>query len=537
MRKFELILRRTRNIGQKKKRKITNAGKKGRMAAAFLGMVMTAAVLVSGMEMRVSAQTIRHTHSGDEQNGGECFSNPVYHTHVGSDTEEGECYSAPIYHVHEGDGAHGGACYGEKITHNHSGNAFSGGACYAALYHQHNDSCYAQGDHTSACPSHREYHSYDCGTVHDWDGDGHGCDGFTAYDCDGHVYLACGMSGGTIVGYAFSCSYWEGQVIGYRMNCGKTSETVEGYELTCTKTADDVDHYEKTCGMEEGQEIEIPDPPTEDNGNSGNEGGNGEGGNGEGESGEGESGGGTEPGETETEIPEPDEPSEPEPIPESATNLEPEQAQEPEQTPQPIVETVTVPSPSVAPTVKKEVTGEAPVRKKQTTDMDRVSPEPKPETDLNKQNQQNFPGNAVEEKVELPQAAAQPEDAGGEPLVLKRRWAVFTPVIKMLSITSGTVLSLAAIVLLLLYLRRSVRVYNDNGKGRMKYLGRAAVTLSEEGYYIRITEKLEERAATNRYCIRPDLFLIGKNSSWEIYVVRDGKKKSVYLDKEMTFTI
>ena len=42
---------------------------------------------------------------------------------------------------------------------------------------------------------------------------------------------------------------------------------------------------------------------------------------------------------------------------------------------------------------------------------------------------------------------------------------------------------------------------------------------SEEGYYIRITEKLEERAATNRYSIRPDLFLIGKNSSWEIYAV------------------
>lgn len=142
-----------------------------------------------------------------------------------------------------------------------------------------------------------------------------------------------------------------------------------------------------------------------------------------------------------------------------------------------------------------------------------------------------------EETVELPEAAAQPEDAGGEPLVLKRRWVVFTPVIKMLSITSGTVLVLTVIALLLLYLRRSVRVYNDNGKGRMKYLGRAAVTLSEEGYYIQITDKLEERAATNRYCIRPDLFLIGKNSSWEIYVVKDGKKKSVYLDKEMTFTI
>ena len=96
----------------------------------------------------------------------------------------------------------------------------------------------------------------------------------------------------------------------------------------------------------------------------------------------------------------------------------------------------------------------------------------------------------------------------------------------MLSITSGTVLSLAALVLLLLYLRRSVRVYNDNGKGRMKYLGRAAVTLSEEGYYIRITEKLvgtcRNRTVTASGRI---LFLIGKNSSWEIYVVKDGREK------------
>lgn len=497
------------------------------MAAAFFGMLMTGALLVSGVEMRVSAQTIRHTHSGDEQNGGECFSNPVYHTHAGSDAEGGECYSDPVYHVHDGDGTHGGACYGEKITHNHSGNAFSGGACYAILYHQHNDSCYAQGDHTSACPSHREYHSYDCGTVHDWDGDGHGCDGFTSYDCDGHVYLACGMSGGTIVGYAFSCSYGEGQVIGYRMNCGKTSETVESYELTCTKTTEDVDHYENTCGMEDGQEIEIPDPPTEDNGN--------EGGNGEGETGDGENGGGTESGETGTT--EPEEPFEPEPTPESAQYPEPEQTQEPEQTPQTIVEQQTVPSPSVTPTVKKEVTEEAPVRKKQTTVIDRVSPTPQRESEPDKQNQQNHTGNVVKEKVELPQAAAQPADEGGEPLVLKRRWAVFTPVIKMLSITMGTILLLTAAVLLLFYLRRSVRVYNDNGSGRMKYLGRAAIRFSEEGYFVTITDKLQERAATNRYCIRPDLFLIGKNSNWEIYVVKDGKKKSVYLDKEMTFTI
>ena len=49
------------------------------MAAAFFGMLMTGTLLLSGMGMQASAQTIRHEHSGDAQNGGECFSNPVYH--------------------------------------------------------------------------------------------------------------------------------------------------------------------------------------------------------------------------------------------------------------------------------------------------------------------------------------------------------------------------------------------------------------------------------------------------------------------------
>lgn len=542
MRKFELILRRTKNIGQKKKRRVVSSNKKGRMAAAFFGMLMTGTLLLSGMEMQVSAQTIRHTHSGDAQNGGECFGNPVHHAHDGDAQGGGKCYSNPVYHVHSGDSSHGGACYGQKITHTHSGNAFVGGQCYAALYHQHSDSCYAEGPHESSCPSHMEYHSYDCGTIHDWDGDGHGCDGFTAYDCAGHQYMACGMSEGTIIGYAFSCNYGEGQVIGYRLNCGKSSETIESYELTCTKTPEDIDHYENTCGMEEGQEIEIPDPPT-DNSNSGNESGD-DAGNGsldEGGTGDNGSGEGTETEPTENSNDDGNTSGQDDSGDGNGGNGGDNgdgSSQEPLPTPVPSVEPVIKPSPSMAPAAA-EVTEEAPVRKKEKTTA--AKPSPTPELTLTPPSpsptQQVVPKVVEEETVELPVAAAQPEDAGGEPLVLKHRWAVFTPVIKMVSITSGTVLVLAAIALLLLYLRRSVRIYNDNGKGRMKYLGRAAVILSEEGYYIQITDKLEERAATNRYCIRPDLFLIGKNSSWEIYVVKDGKKKSVYLDKEMNFTI
>ncbi len=70
--------------------------------------------------------------------------------------------------------------------------AAGGGGGYVQInYHSHSGSCYREGSHTSSCPSHIEYHPYDCGSVHDWDGDGHGCDGFTAYDCGGHSYLAC----------------------------------------------------------------------------------------------------------------------------------------------------------------------------------------------------------------------------------------------------------------------------------------------------------------------------------------------------------
>lgn len=516
MRKFELILRRTRNIGQKKKRRVVSNNKKGKMAAAFLGMLMTGTLLISGMEMRVSAQTIRHTHSGDAQNGGECFANPVYHVHEGNEAEGGSCYSSPVYHIHTGDETNGGGCYGEEIVHTHEGNTSEGGACYTAVYHSHGDSCYAEGSHNDSCASHIEYHPYDCGTVHDWDGDGHGCDGFTAYDCGGHHYLACGREG-SVTGYRFSCSMTEGQVTGYGMNCGKTEETIEAYELTCPKTPEDIDYYEKTCGREEGEEIYIPDPPEEntgDNGNSSGQDSSGDNGNSSGQNNSGDGNGG------------------------SGDNGGSAPLQEPLPTPAPTVEPVVTPSPSVVP-VAAEAIEEAPVRKKEKATA--VKPSPTPESTLTTPSPspalQVLPKVVEEETVELPAAAAQPEDEGGEPLVLKRPWAVFTPVIKMLSITSGTVLALAAMVFLLLYLRRSVRVYNDNGKGRMKYLGRAAVTLSEEGYYIRITDKLEERAATNRYCIRPDLFLIGKNSSWEIYVVKEGKKKSVYLDKEMTFTI
>lgn len=130
-----------------------------------------------------------------------------YHTdgngnypHAGSMGQAGGCYTSPIYHVHTGSSSSGGGCYTSPI------------------YHTHSSSCYSEGSHSSDCPSHTEFHSYDCGTVHDWDGDGHGCDGFKAYDCGGHTYLSCRLGNG---------------IVGYSLNCGKSTSTVEGYGAGC----------------------------------------------------------------------------------------------------------------------------------------------------------------------------------------------------------------------------------------------------------------------------------------------------------------
>lgn len=108
-----------------------------------------------------------------------------------------------------------------------------------------------------------------------------------------------------------------------------------------------------------------------------------------------------------------------------------------------------------------------------------------------------------------------------------------SPAVKVISITAGLALLLLGICLLLLYLRNSVKVYNDDGKGRMIYLGRCMVVAEEDTYSIIITDAMVEKAYTNRYCIKPGLFLIGKKEGEELVVYKEAKKAAVCLDREM----
>lgn len=437
--------------------------------------------------MTAFAATGIHSHTGSEEEGGGCYQTPVYHTHQGTPQEGGACYQTPVYHVHEGSAEEGGGCYGETLYHTHEGNETEGGDCYTAVYHSHTGSCYAEGKHTASCPHHTEYHSYDCGTVHDWDGDGHGCDGFVAYDCGGHQYLACGMSD-QIEGYTFTCTETEDTIIGYGLDCGKTEEDVEYYELTCTKTEQDIDYYEKTCGMEEGEEYEIPDPvpeqkeePKQDNDSSGNDGSD--------DSGE-------------------------------------------------IIEPVPTLAPTPLPTpeiqeIKSEETLPLPIAVKTPSHPEKAEQSPTP---LPTGTATPSPKKTVQ-SVKVSPVKAQPDEEVVEPEVIEKTSPFLTPVGKVISITSGTLVTALLLGWLIFYLRHTVRVYNDNGKGRMHYLGRASVVLSEEGYCIQLSDRLIERAVTNRYRICPDLFLLGKNNSWEVFIVKEGKKKAVYLEKEIRITI
>ncbi|MDE7249346.1 MAG: hypothetical protein K2N82_05545 [Lachnospiraceae bacterium] len=110
------------------------------------------------------------------------------------------------------------------------------------------------------------------------------------------------------------------------------------------------------------------------------------------------------------------------------------------------------------------------------------------------------------------------------------------PKVRIFSIAAGMLLLLSGLLVLLLYFLRSVRIYNDDGQGRFVKLGRCPIRLEEEGYAVTISEQIAEKAYTNRYCIKPGLFRLGKEQQ-EILVYKDTKRVSAKLEKEMIFVI
>ncbi len=447
------------------------------MAASFLAVLLAGTTVYAG-----NGSVTYHTHDGNAQEGGGCFRKPVYHVHQGNETEGGKCYETPVYHVHQGNEAECGGCYQTPVLHVHLGEPTEEGGCYAAVYHTHSNSCYAEAGHNDSCVSHIEYHPYDCGSIHDYDGNGHGCDGFRVYECGGHRFLACGKQD-TVTGYQHMCGLEEGAVEGYGLSCEKTQESIESYIFSCTKDENDIDYYEKTCGMEEGQEIYHPDIPSHPDDS------------------------GSDSGKEET----------------------------PETIPTPVPTLIPSPTPTAIPLVVPEKTnrsgsskeGTAPAEKKPQMTEEMIQKTASPEIRYQVETQE----------VSLPDLATEPEEQVQPVQVTNRRAFFHSPAVKMITITLSMVIFLSGLAAWMFYLWKTVRIFNEDGDGRKRYLGRAIVHLTEDGYYMELTDKLIEKASTNHYLIKTDLFYIGKNSDWEMLVIRDGKKKTVRLQKEIRITI
>ena len=79
----------------------------------------------------------------------------------------------------------------------------------------------------------------------------------------------------------------------------------------------------------------------------------------------------------------------------------------------------------------------------------------------------------------------------------------------------------------------TVKVYNDDGEGKMVYLGRCRIRLKEEGYTAEISDRMAEKAVTNRYCIKPGAFRLFRGDEEELLVCCNQKKVSAPLCREM----
>lgn len=524
-----------------------------------------------------------HRHMGNEEQMGGCYQQPVYHAHMGDEITGGACYENPIYHVHEGNEIAGGSCYETAVYHTHSDH------CYG-VRHTHGDGCYKYiGSDV-----------YGCYVVKFWDtdeGDYEGHDymyyqmscGRTLYGTNAfhyHEEFVCDGTGGTNE-RVLSCQK-EGTVEKYKLSCLKTEEVIDGFGLSCLKSEADVEKYEQSCGKEEGiaygmitvtktlsengygatlsvrmedltgGELHLKNNAFSWYGDGGNYLGSGENIH--------VSQNGTyivntglqneditveqvsitindireyvEPNPTQEPIPEPtqepiQEPTQ-EPIPEPTEF--PALEQENDSGKEEVQEEL---APTLAPTEvplrieEKEVTMEKEAVTKRAATREIIQPTPvktsiptaspiiKKETVTVK----------LDEKLStdeiLPEIQNMPEE---NPSLFA------SPVVRVLTVTVGTFIAFTGLFVLYYLLRKSVAVYNDDGNGKMKYLGRCIVQESDNGYLLIITEKMIQNTMTNRYMIRPGIFAWGKEKE-ELIVEKQLKRVSVMMEKEMIVVI
>lgn len=538
---------------------------------------------------------IPHIHKGDEINGGACFGQEVKHMHQGDADLGTGCYTKPVLHTHQGNEGQEGACY-KAVYHTHEDSCYKNEICtinytIGDFLEKLTGNCITHGEvifdrHSGTgthqdCPVGEEALLFDLCPY---------CEEML-YSYHTYPVVICGIDTDLPTGYEKICGMEEGDIEGYDTECGLAEGQTEAYKRTCEKL---VDGYERNCGLDEenpcgrltvtnetdGEQEKVivsvkfedlsggklvPDKIPfvwyDENGNH----------IGNGDQIEVEKNGNysvelklqnrdVDESGLKSEIlvdnvleKIPDGGQEtPSPSATPSSEKGGEASPTPEQTPsgggsgeddQDGGEDTPASIPSAAPAPAHVLDGEnsegegtggdsldygKPVKAFEDEDGAGLekSESPTPKITLKKETTEK----KAEEKMES--APAMPEVKK----VSKIKGFFSHPAVRIVTVAAGTLLLLAGLVLLLLYLRKSVRLYNDDGEGRWGRLGRLVVRLEEEGYAVTISEKEEEKAYTNRYCIKPGLFRLGKGEQ-EIFVYKDTQRISVSLAKEMVVVL
>lgn len=529
-----------------------------------------------------------HRHIGSEEQVGGCYQQPVYHAHMGDEITGGVCYENPVYHVHEGNETSGGSCYGTAVYHTHSDH------CYG-VRHTHGDGCYKHiGSDVYGCYVVKFW------DTDEGDYEGHdymyyqmSC-GRTLYGTNAfhyHEEFVCDGTGGTNE-RVLSCQK-EGTVEKYKLSCLKTEEVIDGFKLSCLKSETDVEKYEQSCGKEEGiaygmitvtktlsengygatlsvrmEDLTGGELQLSDHGfawyGEGNYLGSGESitvaQNGTysvavGLQNEDITGGQVSITVSDIrEYVEPEPTKEPirEPITEPTPESMPEPTQEPvlQQTPEPIPESTqeSAPKPTNTPILEKEkaVPTEVPLKietkeftlgkeavTKKAANREIIQPTPvktpKPTTSpiMKKETVTVKMDEKLSTDEMLPEIQNMPE---------KKPSVFASPVVRVITVTVGTFTAFTGLFVLYYLLRKSVAVYNDDGNGKMRYLGRCIVQESDNAYLLIIPEKMIQDAMTNRYMIKPGIFAWGKEQE-ELIVEKQLKRVPVMLEGKMIVVI
>lgn len=522
---------------------------------------------------------INHVHQGDEKTGGACYQTAIPHIHQGSADEGGGCYTNPVYHEHQGDEEQGGACY-EPVIHTHTDDCYSSGIC--TVY-------YTQGDIIDTwyenCFNHQNSVFVRAqGTA------SHGDCGMGTVSTELIYCQSCGLNSPTVHEYSnLICGYEEGGIVEYRLSCdktidryesgcGKEENEIESYVLSCNK---DLDGYGLGCGLLEdvpcgklivtnetagkeeqvtlsvkmedltGGRLKLCSEPYVWQDEKGNILGNGErivvDKNGTYfvtlrlENKDVDERGlcsrilvdniyKSQPSTTPKPTASPSHTSKPTAMPSSIPDASatPKSNVSEDSSPQDFEENESrfeeEGEGNEASFTEEEVKEESEnVGKRYSGKENEPEPSPSIHPQLMKETKQ----------VTIPKKEAMEEIQYKIEQKEKRNSFFSTPAARMITITSGLALLLLGIALLLMYLRRSVKIYNDDGEGRMFYLGRCMVSEEEDTYVVRITEAMVEKAYTNRYCIKPGLFRIGKKEGQELIVHKESKSVAVYLSKEI----